>query len=142
MMLVLFAALSAAAPAKPAKRSSAPAPGTWTVSTTTSPIDDSPTVVVSTRADKDISGWPRKTVRPELVVRCKEGKIDVYVTTGMTAAGEYRSGTMRFDKQTAVRGSWANATDHEAIFYADWPPVITFIEDLAVAHTLLIELLP
>src|SRR3990172_1720017 len=80
---------------------SAPKTG-WTFSRSKSPIDDTETIILTRKADSLINGWPDKSIRPILVMRCQEGKTEVYVNTGMAALVESGSGvtiTVRFDKE-------------------------------------------
>jgi type VI secretion system protein VasI len=55
-------------------------PSAWSVSEETSPLDDSRNVYATVSADDKIKGW-LTSERPTLSVRCKEGKLDVYLDT-------------------------------------------------------------
>lgn len=108
-------------------------PGDWTVTRSVSPVDDSETVTSYVRADKDISGWLH-TYRPHIIVRCQEHKLDVFITTGMSAmveSGDYRSATIRFDKDPAIDVKMSESTDGEALFfsYKDKDSVLRGFED-------------
>lgn len=139
--VVLVAVCASAGVANAATKAKAKAkPGVWTVETTTSPIDDTKTVVLSVAADNEITGWPALKVRPSLILRCKESNVDVYVVTGMAAAGEETPVTMRLDKREARRSSWLNSTSRDSIFYPDGSA--SFVGDLAESETLLVELTP
>lgn len=62
----------------------------WHVTEEQSPMDDSKTVLLTLDSDDQIQG-PLGSVRPSLIVRCKEKKTDVYAVTGMAADVETRS---------------------------------------------------
>ena len=72
-----------------------------------SAMDKSKTVVATLSAEGAIQGW-LATNTPDLIVRCKEKKTDVYVVTGMSAnpeLGRYDEYTVRIkldDSRTSV----------------------------------------
>jgi hypothetical protein len=70
-------------------------------------------------AENDIQGW-LKSMRPNLVLRCQEGKTNVYVVTGMAANVEYGTDghtvRLRFDDGKPTTQYWSESTDHEALF--------------------------
>lgn len=108
-----------------------------------SEMDDSETVVFSLIAENEITGW-LKTSRPSLIVRCREQKTDVYVTTGMAAQPEYgeidkSTVRVRFDDERAREESWGESTDNEALFS---PRPIPFIRRIVGAKTLRLEFTP
>ncbi|MCD6364375.1 MAG: hypothetical protein J7M14_00710 [Planctomycetes bacterium] len=102
--------------------------GRWEVSKSISKIDDTPTVVLSLKADNEITGWPVKTYRPTLYIRHKEGYTEVYINTGFSPQPEleYESytATYRFDKAKAVTRKFGKSTDGEALFWRDSKAVI------------------
>lgn len=79
----------------------------WRINKKTSRIDDSSNVTISLDADSSISGWPRKTNTPTLILRCKERKTEAYIVTGMSPQVEYGTDgatvTLRFDKEKATK---------------------------------------
>jgi type VI secretion system protein VasI len=94
--------------------------GKWRTSTSTSPIDDSRTVVLALKADSSISGWPGKSIVPTLMLRCRERNIAAYINTGMAAAVEDEvRATIRFDQDTAKTIYMNEATSNDALFFQD-----------------------
>jgi hypothetical protein len=62
--------------------------GQWHLSQERSEMDGSRIVVLSLAAENEIQGWLSSKV-PELNIRCREHKTDLYVVTGMAANVEY-----------------------------------------------------
>jgi hypothetical protein len=97
--------------------------GGWSVSTSVSPIDDSKTVLLGLPSERQIAGGPKGTVQPQLVLRCKQNKVDAYVITGLQAKAEKpeskASATVRFDKQKAVDVQMDRSTDGDSLFWPD-----------------------
>lgn len=141
--LACFDAL-AAKHAAPSTSTVTPPGSKWKVSTETSPIDDSRTVTLQVAADSSISGWPRKTYTPELYIRCKERKTEVFVVTGMSPTVEYGNShgatvTLRVDKAAAYKLNASNSTDGEALFL---PSSVAQIKKLLEGSSLLFEFVP
>jgi hypothetical protein len=59
----------------------------WHVTESRSPMDDSRTVILALDSADVIEG-PIGSNKPTLIVRCKEGKTQIYVSTGMAASVE------------------------------------------------------
>lgn len=117
--------------------------GSWKVETSTSRMDDSRTVLLTTEATAPIEGWLTKTV-PSLVVRCREHQTDVIIDTGMPANpeyGSYDSYTVRYriDGRAAVSEKWGAATSDRALF-AQNPR--NLIQQMVGANRLLVEFTP
>ena len=112
---------------KPTSTASTPSPHGWQVRVERSPMDDSKTVVLSLESEGLIQG-PLGAVRPDLILRCKEGKTAVYVLTGMAASVDrdfddthldsHRVRT-RIDDGAASYQQWGESTDHKALFADD-----------------------
>ena len=119
--------------------------GKWAISTGgVSKVDDSKTVTLWLDAESTISGWPGKTHRPVLFLRCQEKKTAAYVTTGMAANVEYghyneASVTLRFDQQPAKKMWASESTDNEAVFL---PSAIGQIRTMAKAERMLFRFTP
>lgn len=115
----------------------------WHVSKETSRLDDSTNVIISLDADSPISGWPRKTHTPSLVLRCKEKKTEAYIVTGMSPQVEYGTDgatvTLRFDKEKATKYRTSKSTDGEALFFGQ---SIGLIKKMLGHTTLLFEFVP
>jgi Type VI secretion system VasI, EvfG, VC_A0118 len=99
----------------------------WRVTESRSPMDDSKTVILALDSDDVVKG-PVSSNRPTLIVRCGEGKTQVYVSTGMAASIEqYLDGDpsdrhtvrVRLDQNNAVTHGWSESTDHKALFASD-----------------------
>jgi len=110
--------------ASPADQSS---PDKWQVTETHSPMDDSKTVVLALDSDAVIQG-PIGSDKPTLIVRCKEGKTQVYVATGMAASVEQdfdggpspdHTVRIRLDQSSALTDHWSESTDHKALFASE-----------------------
>ena len=83
-------------------------------------MDDSKTVVLTLDATNHIEGWLESKI-PELTVRCREHKTDLYIDVGMAAnpeLGEYNTATvrLRLDEQPAITQHWSQSTNNEALF--------------------------
>lgn len=105
-------------------------------------MDDSKTVALSVKAKQPIHGWPNKTVVPRLIIRCKEGKTDTYVETGMPAkpeTGKTITVRTRLDDAKAVVAFWDQSTDNAALFA---PDAIGLAQKLASTHRFLFEFTP
>jgi len=115
----------------------------WQVTKETSRIDDSSNVTIRVAADSSISGWPRKTVTPSLVFRCKERKTEAYIVTGMSPQVEYGTDgatvTLRFDKEKATKYQTSKSTDGEALFFGQ---SVGLIKKMVQHTTLLFEFVP
>lgn len=116
--------------------------GNWRVSTATSPIDDSATVTLSLKAETPIQGWPGKTETPQLIIRFKEKKLEVFVVTGFAPHVEHDSratATVRFDAAAAAEVRFSKSTDGEALF---WPGPQDAIRQMAAAEKLVFRFTP
>lgn len=115
----------------------------WRINKETSRIDDSTNVFVSLDADSSVSGWPRKTYTPSLILRCKEKKTEAYIVTGMSPQVEYGTDgatvTLRFDKEKATKYHTSKATDGEALLFGQ---SIGLIKKMLQHSTLLFQFVP
>lgn len=105
----------------------APTQDGWVARTETSPVDDRQNVFLSRTAESEITGWLGKKHRPTLMIRCKENRTEMFVTTGMAASVEYRDQhtvTIRYDKEPAFEVRMGDSTDKEALFFGDAIPQI------------------
>lgn len=115
----------------------------WSVSHDQSQMDGTNGVTFSLSADNEIEGWLAQN-RPDLVVRCREHKTDIYVITGMPAQpqlGSYEAYTvrLRFDAAEPEAQMWNASTDSKALF-AEHP--IGLARRLATTRTLLFQFTP
>lgn len=93
-------------------------PGKWEMTVSRSPMDDRPIIALTLNSEAPINVW-LKTVRPSLILRCKERVLDTYVTTDSPANVEYGGGhtvRLRFDADSPKQENWPQATDHQALF--------------------------
>lgn len=95
--------------------------GDWTVRSDESRFDDSKSVYLNLTAREEIQGWPGKTYKPYMVVRCKENRTETYIDFGMSAAVEYglhNRATLRFriDKKKPFKLATSRSTDGNALF--------------------------
>jgi hypothetical protein len=120
----------------------------WHVREDHSQMDDTKTAVLSMDSDDEIEG-PLGRSKPTLIVRCKEGKTQVYIDTGMAASVEedFEGGPIythtvriRLDQSDAVTEHWSESTDHKALFSSD--DGIEFAKHLAGAQTLTFQFIP
>lgn len=116
--------------------------GKWVSESTASAMNDSKGIILALPAENDAHGW-LSNHRPNLVVRCQEGKTDVYVDTGMPATVESAFGghtvRIRIDEQRAVSEKWSDSTDNKGLFA---PKPMELLKKLAKAKTLLFEFTP
>jgi type VI secretion system protein VasI len=90
--------------------------GKWRLRTDVSPIDDSKSYILSLDANEELKvGF--KSVTPTLIVRYKEGDLELFINYGNLFIGTNTTQvTTRIDKAEAANAEWAISTDHKAIF--------------------------
>lgn len=120
-----------------------PVGGKWDVTTDSSAFDDSPRVVLSLDAERQIEGF-LKSYRPVLILRCQEGEIEAYIVTGMAAdveAGNFDGATVRIrmDDGAAETLNTMRSTDDEALFFENATQLISRLES---AERLLFQFTP
>jgi len=115
----------------------------WHVKRETSRMDDGTNVIVSLEAASAISGWPRKTYTPSLILRCKEKRTEAYIVTGMSPQVEYGTDgatvTLRFDKEKATKYHTSKSTNGEALFFGQ---SVGLIKNMLRHTILLFEFVP
>ena len=109
-----------------------PSDPTWSVSESTNPIDDSPTVIVSLDASSPTASGLRG--RPSLILRCKSKSTDLYINWNDFLGSDEIAVTTRVGREPASKRSWGLSTDNEASFYPGQP--IAFIKKLMEVDTL------
>ena len=91
----------------------------WTLRREVDPMTDRVAVWISRPAVRAIAAWPRKSLRPELVVQCRRGKVSVILVIG-TALQPYSVDSaavaMRLDAADVVTLPWSQSTTSEAYF--------------------------
>ncbi len=126
--------------ASPNTGSTAPSdPPGWKLRTDTSPIDDSKSYFLSRDAEEPIgSGFMRST--PTLMIRHKEGELEVYITMGQYLGSDTATVTVRIGSSPATQSEWSLSTDGKAIFYpADHA---SFVRQLLANDRLVVRLTP
>ena len=113
--------------------------GQWQIHSEISPIDDSKNVYLSVDGDRELRGFIGNHI-PTLVIRCKEGNIDVFLDTGMTEAGDRTYVLIRLDGEPSFTEKWENSTNNEAIFRYDQP--YRFAKLLTRYNRMLIQITP
>ena len=113
--------------------------GKWVVRTKKSPIDDSINVMLAVRAEREVrSGY--RTATPTLVIRCSEGKTNVYITWSLYLGIGTTEMLTRLDKEAATTDTWDISTDDKAVFVRGSD--IGFAKKLMRHHTLLAQITP
>jgi hypothetical protein len=119
----------------------------WVVREETSPMDSSKIVILTLNAENTISSVTGDR-KPSLLIRCKEGKTDTYVSTGVPASveedieggpSEDHHVRLRFDENPPITDRWVEATNHGGLFATDG---ISAAKQIAGAHKLAFEFTP
>jgi hypothetical protein len=118
-------------------------PGSWSVTASTSPVDDTKSVTLGLGAEKEVAKPGGGSIQPQLVLRCKGGKVDVYTITGIPAAEELpdhrASATVRFGKEKPVEMRLDRSAEGDALF---WPDAAANAERLSRAGRLVFQFSP
>lgn len=109
--------------------------GKWRVSTNTNPIDDSKTVTAIVDADSGVNEYGKK---PSLVVRCKSGKPELYVTWDQYLGSEANVLT-RVGDNPAFNMPWNLSTDSKATFH---PSAVGLLWDIENEKRLVFQVVP
>lgn len=113
--------------------------GKWVVTTTTSPIDDSKTVICNLQADATVNVG-RKTIHPTLTIRFMENELSAYINYGIFLGSDTLAVTHRIDRNQAETTNWGVSTNREAAFYGG--NIGDFISQIEKAETLIVRLTP
>lgn len=121
-----------------------PKTGKWLISRSNSPMDDSKTVTINLYAINEISGYPSKSFRPVLYIRCKENKTEVFINIGVSANPEYGlynkfTVRIRLDDNKFLKQRWSESTNGEALFA---PKAISLARKLNKSKRMLFEFTP
>lgn len=95
-----------------------PTEQTWKVKTSKSDMTDQIEVVLTLKADNTVVGII-EPVRPVLILRCKEGKFEVFVNSGFILDSDIDSETkvrIRMDDDVPFVDTWSISTDNMATF--------------------------
>lgn len=110
----------------------------WSVSTSASPVDDSKTVTLTTRADKPFTAM-MGSAHPILLVRCKQNKTEMFISWDTYINIQSTPVLTRLDKGKATTASWGVSTDNSATFA---PRPISLIKSMFGKNTLLAQVTP
>lgn len=113
--------------------------GSWRSTTSTSPVDDSKTVLLLVDADEPI---PSRygMVRPTLMVRCRQNRTTIFINWDTYLGIDSTSLLTRIDKEKARTRSWTISTNNKAAFYP--ANDIGFIKSLYGHRKLLAQVTP
>ena len=111
---------------------------TWNARSSTDPIDDSMTRIVSLNSTEGRGGLLQS--RPiELVARCQQNRTVVYFNWHQFVHTEDRRVTYRFDDHDAVDETWGVSTDREGLFVRS---PIPFLRRLVESSRLVVRMTP
>ncbi len=83
------------------------------------PMDDTVAIYLSRGAEEEVR-TRFSSVRPSLIFRCRQKKLDAYINVRSSVEFDYRSYSanvrLRFDDNPAKRESWSVSDDREALF--------------------------
>lgn len=118
-------------------------PGSWAVTASTSPVDDTKSVTLGLGAEKEVAKPGGGSFQPQLVMRCKGGRVEVYTITGIPAAEELpdrrATATVRFGKEKPVEMLLDRSAEGDALF---WPDAAANAERIAHAGRLVFQFSP
>jgi len=114
--------------------------GAWHTSSETSPIDDSTNVFLSLASEDTIEGQFGGTVRPQLYVRCKEKKTELYVSWDVYLGIDETQVLHRLDDRPARTSTWNISTDNKATFCGGSD--LAFVRELIKHEKLLLRVTP
>lgn len=114
----------------------------WTVSRSSSPVDDSSTVVLRQRADEEVRARYGQTYRPSLLIRCMENSTGLYINYGFFLTTGSMTVTTRVDKEDARKARWNVSTDYEAVGLWRGGQAIPFIKSLLGKDRLFVRVQP
>jgi hypothetical protein len=134
--------VSAGPPAPPPPPPASPA-SLWSIDSSTSAMDDSPTVVLSRDAENSVSAW-LETKTPTMIIRCREGRVQLYMHLGSafdTEIGHLDEARIRYriDSLPAQTSWWTESTDNDAVFA---PSPVSLARRLARGSTLTMQFTP
>ena len=116
--------------------------GRWSVSTKTSPIDDSTNVYMYVDADELIRDRYGNATRPSLWVRCAENTTSLFINWGVYLGLDETWMTHRIDDAKAVTSEWSVSTTNESVGRWRGGSSIPFIKGLFDRRTLLAQITP
>lgn len=124
---------STASSPKPSDTPDAPSKPTWAVDESKSPVDDSPSVILSISTSKPTRSRFGSPSDSQLIVRCREHKTELYIALDDFLGSQSSQVIYRIDDQPSRTGTWSHSTDGKAVFA---PGAIPLSRELATAKTL------
>lgn len=118
--------------------------GSWRTDVRKSPVDDSPSVVISTVSKSSVA-TKFKTHTPMLIARCVENKTSMYVDFDgafMSDYGSFGNVTLRADKEPAKTYSMNASTDHNALGVWSGGTAIPMLKSLLGKTALMVRATP
>jgi type VI secretion system protein VasI len=88
----------------------------WDVTEERSPVDDSPTVILSIGTDKPTTNRFGSESSNRLIIRCREHQTDVYIATDEYIGSEGTRVITRIDNGASESETWSHSTDGKAVF--------------------------
>ena len=90
--------------------------GTWNISNSTSPLDDTETVIALIESSQGVNGFGDPI---ELIIRCKKesGEVDLYLNWGEFLSGEEEIVRYRLGGDNERAAFWGVSTNNQATFY-------------------------
>lgn len=112
--------------------------GRWDERKSISPMDDSPTVVLSLESSDRIgSGF--KSERPTLVIRCQENQTTAYINWQTFISVTDTEITTRIDSDLAQSSLWSVSSNYKATLS---PKSIPFIKSMLNKESLIVRVTP
>jgi len=116
--------------------------GAWRISTSTSPMDDTPTALLHLSATGKVGSGLRKGT-PVLNIRCMEGDLAGYIDFGFFIGSNTVAVEYRYDRGKKRKRVWGMSTDRSAIFFPGGQDnQIAFVKKLNKTDRLLVRLTP
>ena len=118
--------------------------GKWSVSSTTSKIDDSKNVYLRLDANDTVRGRYGDRVRVSITVACTENTTMIYFDFGGHHMSDYQYGTItyRVDDKKARKKRFRESTDNEALGLWNGGSSIPFLKSIMSGKSLLVRATP
>jgi hypothetical protein len=112
--------------------------GNWAMSIENDPITDQKGVTFIVQAEGASAFRP-----PTLIVRCKRGELDAFVSTSEYLGDGNNRITIRFGNEPALEQRWTASSDHTALFHpGDRAEVEEFVRKLAQYDRVAVQVTP
>jgi type VI secretion system protein VasI len=135
--LQCYDGLAAANGVAPSSTSANGDSGKWDVTESVNPVDDTKTVILSVTAGNVKSQYSKDI---DLILRCKSGQTEVYVSWNSFLGSGQIETIMRLDSKPAEHSSWSLSSDNEAAFYPG--NTVKFIKSLMKTSEVVAQVTP